>query len=123
MRNISILVVDDFASNRILIVDLLDDFPEIKCFEAKNGQEALDVLKLNKIDLVLLDIEMPVMNGFETAWYIRSEMLLSSNITKVFALTAHPLEYVRENPHFDYFDGVISKPYTIDKLNDIINKF
>lgn len=122
MKNISILVVDDFASNRILIVDLLEDFPEITTYEAKNGLEALEIIKVNKVDIVLLDIEMPVMNGFETAWYIRNELLLGNEAVKIYALTAHPLEYVRENPNFEYFDGVISKPYTIDKLNDIINK-
>lgn len=122
MNKINILIVDDFMSNRLLIIDLLEDIENLQTFESKNGLEAIELIKKNKIDVVFLDIEMPVMNGFETAWHIRNDLQLNTKSIKVIALTAHPYEYVRENECFCFFDGVINKPYTMDKIHEILNK-
>jgi len=83
-KNIKVLVVEDIPLNQLLMKTLLDDFG----FEreiAGNGKIAIEKMEVNKYDLVLMDLQMPEMNGFEATEYIRN--VLKSNIP-IIALTA-----------------------------------
>lgn len=68
----TVLIVDDNPDNRALLADQLD-FQGYNTAEAANGKEAVDVLKQRSFDLVLLDIMMPVMNGYETLEYMKQD--------------------------------------------------
>lgn len=84
MSNLKVLVVEDMALNQLLMKTLLDDFG----FErdiASNGKIAIEKLKTNDYDIILMDLQMPEMNGFEATEYIRNT--LKSNIP-IIALTA-----------------------------------
>lgn len=84
ITNISVLVVEDIALNQLLMKTLLDDFG----FErdiADNGKIAIEKLKEKNYDVILMDLQMPEMNGFEATEYIRTT--LNSNIP-IIALTA-----------------------------------
>lgn len=84
IKNIKVLVVEDIALNQLLMKTLLDDFG----FErdiAPNGKIAIEMLKEKKYDIVLMDLQMPEMNGFEATEYIRKTM--KSDIP-ILALTA-----------------------------------
>ena len=84
IKNIKVLVVEDMALNQLLMRTLLDDFG----FEndvAANGKIALEKLRAKAYDIVLMDLQMPVMNGLEATEYIRKTM--RSNIP-IIALTA-----------------------------------
>jgi len=84
IKNIRILVVEDIALNQLLMKTLLDDFG----FEseiASNGSIAIERLKLKTFDIILMDLQMPEMNGFEATDYIRKVM--HSDIP-IIALTA-----------------------------------
>ncbi|MFV5692156.1 response regulator [Flavobacterium sp. LT1R49] len=84
MKNIKVLVVEDIALNQLLMKTLLDDFG----FErdiAENGKIAIDKLKEKEYDIILMDLQMPEMNGFEATEYIRKTM--NSKIP-IIALTA-----------------------------------
>lgn len=83
-KNIKILVVEDIPLNQLLMKTLLDDFG-FECDIAKNGKIAIEKMKINSYDLVLMDLQMPKMNGFEATEYIRKKM--NSNIP-IIALTA-----------------------------------
>lgn len=83
-KDIKILVVEDVALNQLLIKTLLDDFG-FKHDSALNGKIALEKLQKNKFDIILMDLQMPEMNGFETTDYIRNT--LNSKIP-IIALTA-----------------------------------
>ncbi len=70
---INVLAVDDFPLNLRLMKDMLSDVGELGFIEAHNGREALSLLaRTNDIDVVLLDLEMPVMNGYETLQFMKS---------------------------------------------------
>jgi len=84
MKNVKILVVEDIALNQLLMKTLLDDF-RFESDIAANGKIALEKLETNTYDLVLMDLQMPEMNGFETTEHIRKKM--NSNIP-IIALTA-----------------------------------
>lgn len=69
-----LLVVDDDLPNRMLVVDLiLDLLPSMNVLTAKNGQQALSILEQKEVDVILLDWEMPVMNGIETLQAIQKQ--------------------------------------------------
>ena len=83
-KNCKVLVVEDIALNQLLMKTILDDFG----FEseiAANGKIAIQKMQLNNYDIVLMDLQMPEMNGFETTEYIRN--ILHSDIP-IIALTA-----------------------------------
>jgi two-component system CheB/CheR fusion protein len=84
IKNIKVLVVEDMALNQLLMKTLLDDFG----FErdmAANGKIAIEKLQTNSYDIILMDLQMPEMNGFEATHYIRNT--LNSKIP-IIALTA-----------------------------------
>ena len=71
LGQVTLLIVEDDKFNRLLIVSLLSKYTNVKVVEANNGIEALDELSKAFVDIVLLDIHMPKMNGFETLSCIR----------------------------------------------------
>ena len=84
IKNIKVLVAEDMALNQLLMKTLLDDFG----FErdiADNGKIAIEKLETKLYDIILMDLQMPEMNGFEATEYIRNKM--HSNIP-IIALTA-----------------------------------
>ncbi|MBA3706927.1 MAG: response regulator, partial [Bacteroidetes bacterium] len=84
IKNIKVLVVEDIPLNQLLMKTLLDDFG----FErdiASNGKIAIEKLQCNSYDIILMDLQMPEMNGFEATEYIRNN--LNSKIP-ILALTA-----------------------------------
>ena len=80
-----ILIVDDHAAVRTTIRSLLDWHSFQVCGDAKNGQEAIEKVIELKPDIVLLDINMPVMNGIQTAYEIRR----IAPSTKIVFFTVH----------------------------------
>ena len=82
--NIKVLVVEDIALNQLLMRTLLDDFG-FECDIAANGKLAIEKLQSKSYDIILMDLQMPEMNGFEATEYIRYTM--NSNIP-IIALTA-----------------------------------
>jgi len=71
MKKIRLLIAEDDLFNRLLIVSMLAKNKEIEVIEAKDGEEALFILLEQSIDIVLLDINMPKMNGLDTLKEIR----------------------------------------------------
>ena len=84
IKNIKILVAEDIPLNQLLMRTLLDDFG-FECDIAANGKIAIEKLQNKSYDIILMDLQMPEMNGFEATEYIRSTM--NSKIP-IIALTA-----------------------------------
>jgi len=72
LGNKSILCVEDDSFNQELASAVFDEYPNIKIIQANNGKEAIEILNIEKIDLILLDLMMPQMNGFETLKILKS---------------------------------------------------
>ncbi|HHB91733.1 MAG TPA: hybrid sensor histidine kinase/response regulator, partial [Thioploca sp.] len=87
----NILIVDDNANNLFTLRSLIEDYIEVKIFVAQSGLAALELLLETKVDLIILDVQMPDMDGFETAEAIRSRKK-NRNTPIVFLTAAYKSE-------------------------------
>ena len=90
LNEIKVLVVEDDMFNRMLIRSLLMKVKNIKVLEAKDGLEALSILDNSAIDICLLDLHMPTLNGFDTLNIIRNGTLFED--VPVIVITSDELE-------------------------------
>ncbi|WDE95663.1 MASE1 domain-containing protein [Lentisphaera profundi] len=107
-----ILVCDDSPINLELIRHMLENFP-FTLVECQNGKEALEHLKITSCDLILLDVMMPVMNGYELAKELKNDIKLQ-NIPRI-ALTAIALKSEQVEIR-SLCQELLSKPLTQDQL-------
>jgi CheY-like chemotaxis protein len=118
-----IIIADDFFSNRLLILEILKDMGH-ELIEAENGQQAIEALENNKdVDLMLMDIEMPVMSGLEAMRFIRSTLSYPKNNVPIIALTAHNSMVLMEEPNVEGFNGMLIKPYSISRISEILETY
>lgn len=106
LKNIKILMVEDVILNQLLMKTLLDDFGFDNDI-ASNGKIAIEKLQKNTYDIILMDLQMPVMNGFEATEYIRKTM--NSKIP-IIALTADVTTVDLAKCKAVGIDDYISKP-------------
>ena len=121
-RQLNILVADDNLGNQLLVERLLDKWGH-RSVVVDDGTEVLDVLDKEEFDLILMDINMPEMNGFVTTSIIRKkENELSQPRIPIIALTAHALKGDRENCLKAGMDAYVSKPIQRNILKETIKK-
>ncbi|MNL12141.1 Aerobic respiration control sensor protein ArcB [compost metagenome] len=108
--HIQVLIAEDNAVNMLLAKTIVRRIaPNATIFEAKNGLEALELYKTTKIDIILMDIQMPEMNGYEATKKIRG--VKKQNIhTPIIALTAGNVKGEKEKCFAAGMDDFISKP-------------
>ncbi len=121
-RKLRVLVTDDIFTNRLLLSEILKDLGH-EYFLAQNGKEAVEELALRDYDIVLMDIEMPVMNGVEATRYIRESLSAPKNMIPVVALTAHNPKLFFNDFKDVGFSQLLTKPYSILKIKDLFDQF
>lgn len=115
-----ILLVEDNEINMELALELLKDVGII-CDSAWNGAEAIEKLKESNFDLVLMDIQMPVMDGLTASRKIREE--LNNKVLPVLAMTAHAMKGEREKSLAAGMNDHITKPIDPEFLYMTLRKF
>ena len=118
---LKILLVEDNQINIKCCKTLLEKMGHLVRVDI-NGRDALDTLKKETFDLILMDIQMPVMNGDDALHILREQELNSGKHLPVIALTAHALKGDKENYLEIGFDGYLSKPVGFSKLADEIKR-
>jgi two-component system, cell cycle response regulator DivK len=106
-----VLVAEDEEINYLFLEEVLRR-TGAKVIWAKNGLEAIEKYRENEIDVVLMDLKMPEMNGYEAMNLIREK----KGQTKIIAQTAFAMSGEREEILESGFDGYISKPIKISEL-------
>jgi signal transduction histidine kinase/CheY-like chemotaxis protein len=111
ISNLNILIAEDNIINIMLLKKILDQW-NCNYSLSKNGQEALDMVKTGAYDVVLMDIHMPVMDGFEASRHIRElpDPIISK--IKIIALTASSDVDIQESFNFTYLDDYLLKPFS-----------
>lgn len=114
-----ILVVEDNLMNQKLALQVLKRFG-YQAEVAENGQKALTRLEESMVDLILMDIQMPVMDGYETTHHIRNRLRSS---VPIIAMTAHALASEREQCLKAGMNDFLPKPFRVDDLQTMIRKY
>jgi len=120
-QSLSFLVAVDNAVNRTLIARLLESRGHSVVF-AKNGREALEALDKQPFDIVLMDVQMPEMDGFEATKLIREREEASGTYLPIIALTAPPMQGDEERCLVCGMDGYVTKPINLEELFSVIEK-
>jgi len=122
-KELNILIVEDNLVNAKIADKFLSKMGHCSSI-ANNGKEALEYLSLEHFDLVLMDVEMPEMNGLEATKRIRKGEAGSTNIKiPVIAMTAHVLNEFRADCKTSGMDDFVSKPVNFYELGIIIKKY
>lgn len=122
MSKLKIIIADDIFTNRLLLSEIVDDLGH-EFILAENGKEAVDALVGNEVDIVLMDIEMPVMNGLEATKHIREVLDFPKRNTPVIALTAHNPKIFFDDFKDVGFNQLLTKPYSLSKITELLNSF
>ena len=109
VRPIKVLVAEDTVVNQRVVMRMLTKRGHIVTV-VSDGQEALDALARETFDLVLMDVQMPVMGGFEATAAIRAFEQKTGAHTRIVAMTAHAMTGDRERCFAAGMDGYLSKP-------------
>lgn len=122
IKHIKVLVVEDMSLNQLLMRTVLEDFG-FECEIAENGSIAIEKLKVKKFEIVLMDLQMPEMNGFEATTYIRKTM---NSAIPIIALTADvttaDLEKCKSVGMNDYIPKPIDERLLYTKIVSLVKK-
>ncbi len=116
-----ILIADDFEPARKIMADILSalgyDYETVS-----NGFEVIFAIQKNHFDAVLLDLQMPMLDGFETVEHIRRNTGYPLNTIPVLAMTGKDYaDDLRKTYKSEGFDGIIEKPFSLDHLDSVLN--
>jgi signal transduction histidine kinase/AmiR/NasT family two-component response regulator len=120
-RSLRVLLAEDNPVNQRLVVRLLEQ-RGYHVVVANTGREALELYKISALDLVLMDVQMPEMDGLDAAAAIREYEKVSGRRTIIIALTAHAMNGDMERCLLSGMDGYLSKPVHPAKLTAVIEQ-
>ena len=115
-----ILIVEDNELNRELLQDILDG-NRISWLSATSGHQALEILREHEVQLVLVDLQMPGMDGFQTLAEIRK--LLGEKSPPAIAITGNAMEIDRQRCLDSGFSDFLKKPFRIQNFLLTIDKY
>ena len=120
-RGLRVLVVEDNPVNQRLAVRLMEKQGHSVAL-AGNGQDALDALVKERFDLVLMDVQMPEMDGIEATRAIRRKELGNGSHLPIIAMTAHAMQADRQRCAEAGMDGYVSKPIQLPELAAVMER-
>jgi hypothetical protein len=117
LKKLKVMLVEDNEFNRMVAEDSLKEAIRGLTIEsAVNGQEALDLLKKEMFDVILMDIQMPVMDGVTATKLIRSTLPVPACNVKIIAMTANVLQEDVQQYLNAGMNAYVSKPFNSDEL-------
>lgn len=123
-RAFRLLLVEDHKMNQLVASKTLErKFPNLSLTIAEDGQKAVDILATEDFDLILMDIQMPNMDGYEATEYLRAHGRPSVRDTYILAMTAHA-HIAQDKTHLQHgMDDYVLKPFKPEELFYKIGKY
>jgi len=119
-RPLRILAADDNATNRLVLQALLGPL-DVELTQVSNGREAVESWRTGRFDLILMDIQMPEMDGIQATLAIRSEEARDARLqTPIFALSANAMSHQIDQYLAAGMSGHIAKPIDVAKLYEVL---
>jgi CheY-like chemotaxis protein len=116
-RGLTVLIVDDEPVNRLVLARMVEHLGS-QCLEAASGPEALELLSVQRVDLVLMDIQMPRMSGIEAVQLLRDEPGPNRQVPVV-AVTGDTMRGRREYLQLG-FDDYANKPISLASVQQML---
>jgi len=116
---LNILLAEDNEINQVIAIEILQDMG-VTVVLAVNGEDALEKWKVQDYDLILMDIQMPTMDGLTAARHIRESDTLRGSIVPIIAMTANAMTSDREKSLAAGMDDHITKPLDIEELRNAL---
>jgi len=116
LNGLKILLVDDNIDNRIVARDTLESKATVTIVEATNGLEVVDILSKEDFDIVLMDVQMPVMNGYEATQKIRNTFSSPKKDIPIIALTASVVRSDLDKCRAAGMNDYVPKPFKTHQL-------
>ncbi len=123
LEEASILVAEDNAVNQILIRKFLTKWNTGNLVIVSDGQEALDAFESEDFNLVLLDLQMPVLDGFSAAKVIRKHLNKRKRMVPILVLTASSLHEIKDEMDEIGIDDFVPKPFTPEELYSKLKEY
>ena len=120
MRSLLILVVEDNVKNLKLVRDVLE-YAGHEVVVAETGERSLELVRRQVPDLVLMDLQLPGIDGTETLWQLRE--LPGMSEVPVVAVTAFAMRADRDRALQNGFDGFVEKPISVRALPEQVEQF
>ena len=117
-----VLIVEDDSTSRMLIDTLLKNIG-ITVLEAENGQQALNILASSSVDLVVMDIQMPVLDGMTATKMIRQQEKSTGARVPIIAMTAYALPDDKEQFLAAGMNDYMSKPIDVDHFLKLVEEY
>jgi two-component system sensor histidine kinase/response regulator len=116
-----VLLVEDNEINQIVAVELLRDTAGLEVTLANNGAEAIERVRTERFDAVLMDVQMPVMDGYQATQIIRQDPKLAD--LPIIAMTAHAMPRDRDRSLAVGMNDHLTKPFDLDQLLAVLHRW
>ena len=112
--------MEDYDDTRLLLRQALES-RGYRVLEAINGQEAVDIAEREHPDLILMDLDLPILDGIAATQHIRQHAELKG--VPIVAITAYPLSYTRVKAFAKGCDGYMAKPIDFTELEQLLTRY
>ncbi|HEV8427062.1 MAG TPA: response regulator [Pyrinomonadaceae bacterium] len=116
----TIMVVEDYDDTRLLLKKGLEGLG-YSVLEASNGQEAVDIAGREHLDLILMDLDLPILDGIVATQRIRQQTEMRG--VPIVAVTAYPMSYTRVKAFAEGCDEYMAKPIDMSELARLVNRY
>ena len=116
----TIMIVEDYEDTRLLLKQGLE-LLGYSVLEASNGQEAVDIADRERPDLILMDLDLPILDGIAATQQIRQQEHMES--VPIVAVTAYPLSYSRVKAFAKGCNEYMPKPIDMSELARVVNRY
>ena len=120
MNNRTIMVVEDYDDTRVLLKEGLEMLG-YHVLEACNGQEAVDIAERERPDLILMDLDLPILDGIAATQCIRQKPELEG--VPIVAVTAYPMSYSHVKAFSKGCDEYMRKPIDMGELAQLVSRY
>ena len=114
------MVVEDYDDTRLLLKKGLEGLG-YSVLEASNGQEAVDIAERERPDLILMDLDLPILDGIAATQRIRQQAELEN--VPIVAVTAYPMSYTHVKAFAKGCDEYMPKPIDMIELANLVNRY